>query len=182
VMKLSFFAPPELYSIVMKLSSFVMSSQDVKLSSWAAELSLVLAAAELALLVAAAELTAIVVAATQVVAIVVAATKVVAVVVAATKVDALVVAVNEFVAATVTSPNWKIQSLPRQTQCLACTIGRDNQRSYQVSIHHSLQVLHLPSMVLSFHSPFSPGYSSFLLWWSGFTLSTRTIAYPFGIG
>jgi hypothetical protein len=32
VMKMSFFAPPELYSIVMKLSSFVMSSRDVKLS------------------------------------------------------------------------------------------------------------------------------------------------------
>jgi hypothetical protein len=45
VMNLSFFAPPELYSNVMK-SSFVMSSQDVKLSSWVAELALLLAAAE----------------------------------------------------------------------------------------------------------------------------------------
>jgi hypothetical protein len=42
VMNLSFFAPPELYSNVMKLSSFVMSSRDAKLSSWAAELALLL--------------------------------------------------------------------------------------------------------------------------------------------
>jgi hypothetical protein len=75
VMNLSFFVPPELYSIVMKLSSFVMSSQDVKLSSWVVELTLLLAVAELA---------SVVVAATQVVVVVVVATKVVAVVVAVT--------------------------------------------------------------------------------------------------
>jgi hypothetical protein len=45
VMNLSFFAPPKLYLNVMK-SSFVMSSQDVKLSSWVAELALLLAAVE----------------------------------------------------------------------------------------------------------------------------------------
>jgi hypothetical protein len=99
VMKLSFFVPPELYLIVMKLPSFVISSQDAKLSSWAVEL---------ALLVATMELAAIVVVVTQVVVVVVAATKVVAVVVAVTKVDALVVVVNEFVAMAVTSLNRKL--------------------------------------------------------------------------
>jgi hypothetical protein len=59
-----FFLLPELYSNVIKLSSFVMSSRDAKLSFWAAELA------------------AVVVAATQVVAVVVVATKVIAVVVA----------------------------------------------------------------------------------------------------
>jgi hypothetical protein len=93
VMKLSFFAPPKLYSIVMKLSSFVMSSRDAKLSSWVAEL---------ALLVAAVELAAVVVAVTQVIAIVVAATKVIAVLVVATKVHPLVVVANEFVVVVVT--------------------------------------------------------------------------------
>jgi 16S rRNA A1518/A1519 N6-dimethyltransferase RsmA/KsgA/DIM1 with predicted DNA glycosylase/AP lyase activity len=53
VMKLSFFPPPELYSIVMKLSSFVMSSRDVKLSSWVAELALLVAVMELAAIVVA---------------------------------------------------------------------------------------------------------------------------------
>jgi hypothetical protein len=53
VMNLSFFVPPELYSNVMK-SSFVMSSQDAKLSSWAAELALLLAVAELVAVVVAA--------------------------------------------------------------------------------------------------------------------------------
>jgi hypothetical protein len=76
-----FFVPPKLYSNVMKLSSFVMSSQDVKLSSWVAELAFLLAVAELAV---------VVVAATQVIVVVVAATKVIVVVVAVTKVDALV--------------------------------------------------------------------------------------------
>jgi hypothetical protein len=52
-MKLSFFPPPELYSIVMKLSSFVMSSRDVKLSSWVAELALLVAVMELAAIVVA---------------------------------------------------------------------------------------------------------------------------------
>jgi hypothetical protein len=138
VMNLSFFAPPELYSNVMKLSSFVMSSRDVKLSSWVAKLALLLAAAELALLLAMAELAAIVVAVTQVVAVVVAVRKVVVVVVTATQVTALVVAANEFVVVAVMSLNWKLQSLPRQTQCPASAIGCDNQRSFQVSIHHSL--------------------------------------------
>jgi hypothetical protein len=119
VMNLSFFMPPELYLNVMKLSSFVMSSRDAKLSSWAAELALLLAAIELAV---------VVVAVTHVV--VVAATKVITVVVVATKVDALVVATNVFVAVTMTSPNWKLQNLPRQTRCLACTIGRDSQCSF----------------------------------------------------
>jgi hypothetical protein len=83
--ELVFFVPPELYSTVMKLSSFVMSSQDAKLSSSMAELALLLAVVELA---------AIVVTTTQVIAVVVAVTKVIAVVVAVTKVDALVVAAN----------------------------------------------------------------------------------------
>jgi hypothetical protein len=113
----------------MKLSSFVMSSRDVKLSSWAAERALLLAVVELTLLLAGTELAAVVVAATQVT----------AVVVEATKVDALVVVVNEFVDVAVTSPHGKFQSLPHQTQCLACAIGHDNQHSFQVSIHHSLQ-------------------------------------------
>jgi hypothetical protein len=78
------------------------------------------------------------VAVTKVVAVVVAAKMVDALVVAATKVDVLVVAVKEVAAVAVTSPNWKFQSLPRQTQCPACAIGRDSQRSFQVSIHHSL--------------------------------------------
>jgi hypothetical protein len=75
VMNLSFFAPPELYSNVIK-SSFVMSSRDAKLSSWAVELALLMAAVELA-----------------------------AVVVAATKDHALVVAANEFIAVALTSTN-----------------------------------------------------------------------------
>jgi hypothetical protein len=70
---------------------------------------------------------------------VVVARKVVAVVVAVTKVDALVVIVKEAATVAVMSPNWKFQSLPHQTQCPSCTIGRDNQCSFQVSIHHSLQ-------------------------------------------
>jgi hypothetical protein len=94
---------------------------------------------QLCLVVATAELSAIVVAVTQVIDIVVAATKVVAVVVVVRKVDALVVAVKEVAAVAMMSLNWKFQSLPRQTQCLACTIGCDNQRSFQVSIHRSLQ-------------------------------------------
>jgi hypothetical protein len=93
VMNLSFFAPPKLYSNVMRLSSFVMSS-------WATELA--------------------------------------AVVVAATQVVAIVVAANKFVAVVVMDLNWKLQSLSRQTQCPTCTIGRDSQHSFQVSIHHSL--------------------------------------------
>jgi hypothetical protein len=134
----------------MKLSSFVMlSSRDAKLSSCvvaklslvvaAAEQSLVVAMVELSLVVATAELSAVVVAVTQVIVVVVAATKVVAVVVVVTKVDALVVAVKEVAAVVTTSPNRKFQSLPRQTQCPACSIGHDSQCSFQVSIHHSLQ-------------------------------------------
>jgi hypothetical protein len=95
----------------------------------AVELALLLTAVELALLLVAAELAAVVVVVTQVVDIVM----------AATKVDALVVAVKEVVGTAVTSPNWKFHSLPHQTQCLACAIGHDNQCSFQVSIHHSLQ-------------------------------------------
>jgi hypothetical protein len=105
----------------------------------AAEQSLFVAVVELSLVVAIADLAAILVAVTQVIAIVVSMTKFVAVVVAVTKVDALVVAVKDVAAVAVTSPNWKFQSLPRQTECLACTTGHDNQSSFQVSIHHSLQ-------------------------------------------
>jgi hypothetical protein len=134
----------------MKLSSFVMSSWDVKLSYWAAQLALLLVAAELAsIVVAVTQVIAIVVAATkvvvvvvavkQVIAILAAATKVIVVVVVATQVIAIVVVENEFVVVAVTNPNWKFQSLPRQIQCPASTIGCDNQRSFQVSIHHSLQ-------------------------------------------
>jgi hypothetical protein len=60
-------------------------------------------------------------------------------VVAVTKVDALVVATKEVVGVAVMSLNWKFQSLPRQTQCLSCAIGCDSQRSFQVSIRHSLK-------------------------------------------
>jgi hypothetical protein len=132
----------------MKLSSFVMlSSRNAKLSSWevglslllaVAELALLLAAVELALLLAVVELAAVVVVATQIIVVVVVVTKVIAIVVVVTKVDALAVAANEFVLVAVTSPNKKFQSLPRQTQCPACAIGRDSQRSFQISIHHSL--------------------------------------------
>jgi hypothetical protein len=141
----------------MKLSSFgMLSSRDAKLSSWAvAKLSLLVAVVELALLVVAAELSllqavveramllvaaelALLVAATEFAAIMVVATQVVAIVVAATKVDALVVVVKEVVGVAVTSPNLKFHSLPCQTQCPACAIGRDNKHSFQVSIHHSL--------------------------------------------
>jgi hypothetical protein len=90
--------PPELYPIVMKLSSFVMSSRDIKPSSWAAELALLLAVAEFS---------SVVVVVTHVIAVVVAATKVVAVVVAVTQVVAVVVVANEFVVVAVTSLNWK---------------------------------------------------------------------------
>jgi hypothetical protein len=79
------------------------------------------------------------VAATEIDALVVAAKKVDALVVAAKEVDARVVAAKDVAAVAVTSLNWKFQSLHRQTQFLACAIGRNNQRSFQVSIHHSLQ-------------------------------------------
>jgi hypothetical protein len=137
----------------MKLSSFVLlSSRDVKLSSCVAaelslvvvvvvvEQSLVVTAAELSLVVLMAEMGAVVVAVvTQVIAVVVAATKVNAVVVVATQVDALVMAVKEVVAMAVTSLNWKFQSVPCQTQCPTGAIGWDNQCSFRVSIHYSLQ-------------------------------------------
>jgi hypothetical protein len=122
------------------------------LSSWAVvELSLVVVAAKLSLLVAAVELTlvvaaakltlvyAIVVAMTQIAAMVVATTQVAAVVVVATEVAAMVVAAIEVAAMVVRSPNWKIQSLPHQTQCPTCAIGHDSQCSFRVSIHHSLK-------------------------------------------
>jgi hypothetical protein len=76
---------------------------------------------------------------TKVIAVVVVAKEVDALVVVAKEVDALVVVAKEVAAVAVTSLNWKSQSLPRQTQCPACAIGRDSQRSFQVSIHHSLQ-------------------------------------------
>jgi hypothetical protein len=81
----------------------------------------------------------LVVVATKVDALVVAMKKVDALMVAAKEVDALVVVAKDVVVVVVTSMNWKFQSLPCQTQCPACTIGRDNQRSFQLSIHHSLQ-------------------------------------------
>jgi hypothetical protein len=71
----------------------------------AVELSLVVEAAEQSLVVVAVELS-----------LVVAATEVDALVVAAKKVDALVVAANDAAVVSVMSPNWKFQSLPRQTQ------------------------------------------------------------------
>jgi hypothetical protein len=81
----------------------------------------------------------LVVAAMEVDALVVLVKKVDALVVAVKEVDALVVAAKDVAAVVVTSPNWKFQSLPRQTQCPACIIGHDIQHSFQVSIHHSLQ-------------------------------------------
>jgi hypothetical protein len=101
-------------------------------------LSLVVAAAELSLVVAAVKLT-LVVAALELYVVVVAATQVVVVVVMMTRVAAVVVAVTEVAIMAVMSLNWKILSLPHQTQCLAYIIGHDSQRSVQVSIHHSLQ-------------------------------------------
>jgi hypothetical protein len=73
--EIDFFAPPKLYWIVMKLSSFVMlSSQDAKLSSCAvAALSLLVAAAEQSLAVAAMELS-LVLAMAELAAVVVAVT------------------------------------------------------------------------------------------------------------
>jgi hypothetical protein len=118
----------------------MLSSRDAKLSSWAAvEPSLVVAVAvaELTLVVAVAELTVVVVA-TEL-SLVVAATELTAIVVAMTQVAAVVGAAIEVAAVAVTSLNWKIQSLRHQTQCPACTIGCDNQSSFQLSIHHSLQ-------------------------------------------
>jgi hypothetical protein len=88
----------------------------------------VVVAAKLTLVVAAAELYAVMMVMTQVA----------AVVVVTTRVAAVVVAVIEVAAVAVTSLNRKIQSLPHQTQCPACAIGRDSQCSFQVSIHHSL--------------------------------------------
>jgi hypothetical protein len=103
------------YFAAIEVSSIVMlSSRDAKLSSWAA-----------------AELSVVVVAA--------AVTHVAIVVVAVTHVAAMVVATTQVAAVAVASPNWKIQSLPCQTQCPACTIGRDSQCSFQVFIHHSLR-------------------------------------------
>jgi hypothetical protein len=90
------------------------------------------------MVVATAELSAIVLAATQVTVVVVAVTHVTIVVVVTTQVVAMVVAaMTQVVVVAVVSPNRKIQSLPRQTQCPACAIGHDSQRSFQVSIHHS---------------------------------------------
>jgi hypothetical protein len=111
----------------------------MNLSSWVAvELSLVVAAAELTAVVVAAELSLVVVAA-ELIAVVVVAAEVVDVVVAITQVAVVVVAATEVAAVVVTSPNYKIQSLPRQTQCPTCAIGHDSQCSFPVSIHHSLQ-------------------------------------------
>jgi hypothetical protein len=104
----------------MKLSSFVMSSWDVKLSYWAAQLALLLAAAELAsivvamtqviaIVVAATKVVVVVVAVKQVIAILAAATKVIVVVVAATQVIAIVVVANEFGCATATMPTRAMQ-------------------------------------------------------------------------
>jgi hypothetical protein len=143
----------------MKLSSFVMlSTWDANLSSWAvAELSLVLAVvklslvvavaeAKLTLVVAAVELSAIVVMAkltlvlvVELTVVVVVVTQVIAVVVAMTQVAAVVVAATEVATVAVMSLNWKIQSLPHQTQCPAYAIGRGSKHSFQVYIHHSLQ-------------------------------------------
>jgi hypothetical protein len=91
-----------------------LSSRAAKLSSWAA-----------------AELTYVVMVVVELTAVVVAATHVAAVVV--------VVAMTQVTAVVVASPNWKIQSLPHQTQCPSCTIGHDSQHSIQVYIPHSLQ-------------------------------------------
>jgi hypothetical protein len=146
----------------MKLSSFVMLySQDAKLSSWAAaELSLMVVTMELTLVVAAAmELAAVVVAARQVIAVVVGATQVTTIVVAMTQVAAVVVAATEVAAVVVTSLNWKIYSLPRQTQCPTYTIGRDNQRSFHVSIHYSLEGI--PACFYGGHKY----YSIFIWYW-----------------
>jgi hypothetical protein len=44
-----------------------------------------------------------------------------------THVAAVVVAMPYVAAVAVLSSNWKIQSLPHQTQCPACAIGRDSQ-------------------------------------------------------
>jgi hypothetical protein len=122
----------------MKFSSFViLFSQDVKLSSWmAVELTLVVVTAELTIVVVEAELS-LVVAAVELTAIVVAVTQVIVVVVVMTQVVAVVVAVTEVATVAVTSPIWEIQILPYQTKCPTCTIGRNSQHSFQVSIHHS---------------------------------------------
>jgi hypothetical protein len=133
----------------MKLSSFVMLSyyaaaeqslvvvvMEQSLVVAAAELSLVVAAVEQSLVIVAVELSLAVVA-TEVDAPVVVVKKVDALVVAK-EVDALVVAVKDIVAMAMTSLNWKFQSLPHQTQCPACAMGRDSQCSFQISIHHSL--------------------------------------------
>jgi hypothetical protein len=93
------------------------------------ELSLVAAAVKLTLVVALVVLYAVVVAMTQVPIVVVATTQVAVVVVVAIE-DATVA---------VMSLNWKIQNLPHETQSPACAIIHDSQRSFQVSIYHSLQ-------------------------------------------
>jgi hypothetical protein len=137
---------------VVKLSSFVaidvslivmLSSQAMKFSSWAAaELTVVVVAVELTdVVVAMAKLTSVVVAATQVAAVVVMMTQeyTIDVVVASTQVATIVVVTKLTVVVVVAlSLNWKIQSLPCQTQCPACVIGHDSQYCFQVYIHHSL--------------------------------------------
>jgi hypothetical protein len=79
-------------------------------------MSLVVEVAKLALVVAVAEQYAIMVVMTQVVVVVVVMTQIAVVLVVATEVAAMVAI----------SLNWKFQSLPRQTQCPACSIGRDS--------------------------------------------------------
>jgi hypothetical protein len=132
-MKLSSFAAIEVSSIVMKLSSWAVAGLT----------TVVVTAAELtAMVVVVAELSAVVVAVTQVavVAVMMIHEYTVDIVVLAAQVTT-VVAVTKLTAVVVVvlSPSWKIQSLPRQTQCPACTIGCDNQHSLQVYIHHSLK-------------------------------------------
>jgi hypothetical protein len=128
--KLSSWAVAELPLVVVAVElTLVVAAAELTLVVATVELNAVVAAAELSLVVAAAELSAIMVVVTQVIAVVVAMTQVVPVVVAATKVATMAV----------TSPNWKIQSLPHQTQCPFCVVGHDNQRSFHDSIHHSLQ-------------------------------------------
>jgi hypothetical protein len=102
----------------------------------------VVATADLSFMVAKAKLTLVVA---------VVAVELYAVVVTMTQVAAVVVAVIEVAAVAVTSPNWKIQILSRQTQCPACAIGCDNNILSKFSFTILSRVFQLASMMARFY-------------------------------
>jgi hypothetical protein len=95
--------------VAREVSSIVMFSRDAKLSSWVVTELIAIVVA-----MAAVKLTAVVVVAVELTTVVVAVIQVAVVVVTVTHVTAVVAAMTQVTTVAVASPNWKIQSLPRQ--------------------------------------------------------------------